>query len=76
MIYTVRLLAVVVVLVGSGGSQQCNQLVCPENGCLARDAVCNGAGECIYNGRGNYIDEIFCNGKIFRMHVLNSYSNK
>ena len=62
MISTVRVLVIIVVLVRSGRGQQCTELYCPGNGCLARNSVCNGMVEC--SGRGSNFDETNCNGKI------------
>ena len=70
MISTVKLLAIVVVLVGFVGGQQCNELVCPGNGCLTRNSVCDGNNDCP-DGRGSYIDETDCSGKIYTyMHAF------
>ena len=63
MIPTVKVLVVVVVLIGIGGCQRCSEIYCPGNGCLTRNDVCNGVGDCP-NGRGSNIDETSCSGKI------------
>ena len=64
MVSAVKLLATLVVLVGFVGGQQCNELVCPGNGCLTRDSVCNGNDECP-DGRGSYFDETNCSGEVY-----------
>jgi len=70
MISTVSVLILVTVLVWSGECQQCSELVCPGNGCLSRDSVCNDTNECS-NGRGSYLDEVNCTGKIhMRVHTF------
>lgn len=64
MIYEVKLLVIVVVSVGFVGGQLCTELVCPGNGCLPRDRVCNDNNDCP-DGRGSYFDETNCSGKVY-----------
>ena len=71
MICSVKLLVIVVVLVGFVGGQQCSELVCPGNGCLTRDSVCNNISDCP-DGRGSNFDETNCSGKVYTYVSIHS----